>query len=453
MPSKKERTPREAAASSQRKPSTISMAPNTNDGSISHQTPASILRLQAMVGNSGTSELLNRGELASLPLSRTVVQRDDAPSQPATSGAVAADVDVKPSVSLDDVASLIMAQFQTIYERQLEAMTRLATDLSKADEPSLADTIIKAAIQAALGQALTQLGTLIGTAASNAASSVIVSRALKKVGDSPVMGLTPEDIAKFDTERSRATATNIATMAGAFVGDKLKSKVPEVYASLSSTSGAKTKFLEGHRLSLINDKSIRNDVFVNQVKPELRKLPENESVVAAQRYLEGLKVVDAQGIDIQYLSSVAQWAEALRGGATDQSFQLSVGNQGILTIEFSASSPGGACKIIGVSMSGVQQSIIDRIKSTDSLKARILNELPMAKLYRMSDPAVQIQIPPGASTVMDTSRDIAIGQAWLAQRADSVNGVTGSSAFAGALALSMEFGTRTLGSLGDIKQG
>lgn len=281
-----------------------------------------------------------------------------------------------PTASVNEMVQAIIVQYQGIFEKQMLAVQQLEADFAKADEPSTTDFIIQSGVQFALGAALGALATSIATWAGNATGDVILKRALKSA--EPAGMLTAEDIATYDTAEARATAMSLATKGGDWLGGKAKEQVPKVYASISSSLKETQKFLEAHKLSLINLKvEAQKDLLLN-VAPALEAMKPTDGAVAAQRLLSGLEQTDQSAVQVQYLQSVAQWAQIQGGGPN---MDLTAAAKGVLRVQYYADNPMGDLKIKSAEITDMDQDVLKRLHDTDALKNMKISDFPIAKAF------------------------------------------------------------------------
>jgi hypothetical protein len=407
-----------------------------------HQSPASrqqnVLAMQRTMGNTAVRSHLQRQP-------GRVVQRDTLTNRP------------QRSMSL--IAIDINNQYQTLFERHMEAVTQLTGDLATPDEPSVTDQIIQMAVTAALGQAANQLGTLIGQAAGSFASDVILRRALARTDDPGVPGISQQDIALADSAAARTAATGYANTAGTWIGGKIGAVVPTAYAAVQTSLPPSRKFLEGQRQTLIDTKAQAQSQLLREMLPRMEAMPGLDGHVAAERYLAAIEQTQSQATSIQYLQSAAKWADLLRTtgprrhwhmAADPNDFQV---NWGVLHIHYEVTGgPGGAIRFTSATIGDVQQSVLDRINNTPAIRNQKLKEFPITKT--LWGPAI-IYIPQNFMTP-GSQNDIRSGHGWLVERRNAREGRTDttsdmSSAFGAAIGFTMELLERPISDLGTIR--
>jgi hypothetical protein len=323
--------------------------------------------------------------------SGAVVQRDPAtpaPAAPTTTPAPASETSEKsaaapanaktpvPTASVNEMVQAIIVQYQGIFEKQMEAVKQLEADFAKADDPSTTDFIIQSGVQFALGAALGAIATSIATWAGNKAGDIILKRALKSA--EPAGMLTAEDLAQYDTAEARAMAMNLAAKGGDWLGGKAKEQVPKVYASISSSLKASQKFLEAHRLSLVDLKVEAQKNLLLNIAPALEAMKPTDGAVAAQRLLAGLEDTYQSTVQVQYLQSVAQWAQIQGGGPN---MDLTSAAKGVLRVHYYADSPMGDLKIKSAEITDMDQDVLKRLHDTDALKNMKISDFPIAKAF------------------------------------------------------------------------
>lgn len=391
-------------------------------------------------------------------LSGAVVQRDPAAPAPAaapttTPAPASATAEKKaatvvPTANVNEMVQAIIVQYQGIFEKQMEAVKQLEADFAKVDDPSTTDFIIQSGVQFALGAALGAIATSIATWAGNKAGDVILKRALKSA--EPAGMLTAEDLAQYDTAEARAMATNLASKSGEWLGGKAKEQVPKVYASISSSLKESQKFLEAHRLSLVDLKvQAQKDLLLN-VAPALEAMKPTDGAVAAQRLLAGLEDTYQSVVQVQYLQSVAQWAQIQGGGPN---MDLTSAAKGVLRVHYYADSPMGDLKIKSAEITDMDQDVLKRLHDTPALKSMKISDFPIAKAF-MGDGGLDgppfIIVPSGGGPP-----EMRTFVPWTAKRAPKY-GIDVTQADSSAVNLIVmtfmmsELGSQPLGSLGNI---
>ncbi|MCW3058999.1 MAG: hypothetical protein JWQ02_820 [Capsulimonas sp.] len=382
--------------------------------------------------------------------SRSVVQRDPTTPTTATPSAAPAPTDAKavvPKASVSETVQAIVVQYQAMFDKQMEAVKQLEADFGKVDDSSMTDMAIQAGVQFAIGAALGALAERVALEAGKAAGNFILNRALKTA--EPAGMISAEELAKFDTESARAQAASLATKGGAWLGGKAKESVPKVYAQISSSLKESQKFMEAHRLSLIDLKlEAQKDILLN-IAPTLEAMPPAEGAVAAGRLLKGLEETYQSAVQVQYLQSVAQWGQIMSGGP---GADLTAARRGVLRISYSATDPIADITITSAEITDMDKDTLSRIHDTEALKNMKLRDFPIAKVFSGSganDSPPFIVMPSGGAPEIRTFTPWTVKRA--AKYGIDTNTVDSRNVHAIVVALMMgEFGEMPLSKLGTI---
>ncbi|MEO7717246.1 MAG: DUF4157 domain-containing protein, partial [Capsulimonas sp.] len=377
--------------------------------------------------------------------SRSTVQRDPAEASPAA--APAEKKSPAPRASVGGTVQTIILQYQAMFEKQMEGVKQLESDFATVDEVSTTDMLLQAGVQAALGSAVGALAERIALEAGNAAGDIILSRAL--AGATAVGELTAADVAQSDSASARATATNLASIGGGWLAGKAQESVPKVYDQIASSTTNPQKFLEAHRLSLIDMKLEAQKNVIMNVAPALEAMPPMEGAVAAERLLVGLEQTYQSAVQVQYLKSVGQWGQVMSGGANTD---LTTARTGVLRIVYSATDPMAELSISSAQITDIDTETLARLNDTPALRNMKIRDFPIAKVLIGSggydSPPYIVQPADGVPKALSS-------MSWIMRRAEKY-GLDTDIVMADSVqlivltAMMFELGDRPIGSLGTI---
>jgi hypothetical protein len=105
---------------------------------------------------------------------------------------------------------------------------------------------------------------------------------------------------------------------------------------------------------------------------------------------------------VQYLQSVAQWAQIQSGGPNTD---LTSAVKGVLRINYAADNPMADLKVTGAVITDMDMDVINRINNTPALQSMTLNEFPIQKAFMGAggnDGPPFIVVPAGGAPEMRT---------------------------------------------------
>lgn len=388
-----------------------------------------VMALQRSVGNAATAAIIARDQPAAAPAAPTTEPVNDAHFHG----------------MISDRMLAISNLFQSIFERQKTAVEDLAKDLTKPDEPSLSEQILRAAVEAALNKGITAVMDKIATGIVDVGGKVMADRAIAGYTGYVPMGLTAADLVAADVAAAKARATSAVAIANKWATGKVTGAVPKALDAISKSLPPSEQFIQGQKNTLQDTKD-NSQRGLLPIADGLRQGGQKESLLACGAMLEALDAAKNDATALQYLKSLGEWAGLMHGSEYVQDPTANFIGVLRLTIADDVKKPP---QIKEARITGMDTDALNRIKTTPTLSGRRLSDFPIQIVVQTN--GLFVYKKPAAPVDQDSIRS---GSQWLKAWAQHNKGADPQIPdFVAAALLFIDLESKTFAELGDIKHG